>query len=197
MKYTKEQAQEVLKDWFYYKEQRPTTKNTYEKFIEDKFPSLQVGKWYKDGVNGVELLIFITEIRCDEIMAYGFGNSGYWCDNSNWYYNNMYKAHQELTEATEEEVEAALIKEAERRGFRYGVEYNDINDGYRYLCKEEFELNPTFTKLMCTVGGGWIFKEGKWATPIVQDPTKEKLCELEDTIKKAQQEIQELKRLQK
>jgi hypothetical protein len=44
MKYTKEQAQEVLKDWFAYKETRSTTKNTYEKFIEDKFPSLDPTK---------------------------------------------------------------------------------------------------------------------------------------------------------
>jgi hypothetical protein len=44
MKYTKEQAQEVLKDWFDYKETRATTKNTYEKFIESKFPSLDPTK---------------------------------------------------------------------------------------------------------------------------------------------------------
>jgi hypothetical protein len=44
MKYTKEQAQEVLKDWFDYKETRSTTQNTYEKFIEDKFPSLDPTK---------------------------------------------------------------------------------------------------------------------------------------------------------
>jgi hypothetical protein len=188
MKYTKEQAQEVLKDWFYYKETRSTTKNTYEKFIEDKFPSLEVGKWYKRVTGG---LLFVESIQCDTFTGYGFNYIDGWQDSIRYWDTKAF-----TTEATHEEVEAALIKEAERRGFRYGVEYNDIDDGMSYWCEEEFELS-TPTKLMCTFGGGWIFKEGKWATPIVQDPTKEKLCELEDTIKKAQQEIQELKRLQK
>jgi hypothetical protein len=189
MKYTKEQAQEVLKDWFDYKEQRATTKNTYEKFIEDKFPSLEVGKWYKSKYDG---LVFVESIQGVRFTGYGFNTANGWQDNADYWYTEAF-----TTEATKEEVEAALIKEAKSRGFRYGVKYNDINHGIRYKCKEEFKLNPTLTKLMCTVGGGWIFKEGKWATPIVQDPTKEKLSELEYTIKKVWREIQELKRLHK
>jgi hypothetical protein len=189
MKYTKEQAQEVLKDWFDYKQCRATTKNTYEKFIESKFPSLEVGKWYKSEYGS---LVFVESIQGCLFTGYGFNVFNDWQDSAAFWYTELF-----TTEATKEEVEAALIKEAERRGFIYGVKYDDINDGIRYECREQFELNPTFTKLMCTVGGGWIFKEGTWATPIVQDPTKEKLSELEDTIKKAQQEIQELKRLQK
>jgi hypothetical protein len=194
MKYTKEQAQEVLKDWFAYKKCRPTTSNTYEKFIESKFPSLEVGKWYKDTSRRSNLLVYITDLKANEILGYGFGFDGCWLELDCWYRNNMPEANQELREATKEEVEAALIKEADRRGI-WQVPINCVIGMKR--------LNRIYDTSYCMLDNilwskyGRVFENGKWATPIVQDPTKEKLSELEDTIKKAQQEIQELKRLQK
>ena len=186
MKYTKEQAQEVLKDWFAYKETRSTTQNTYEKFIEDKFPSLEVGKWYKSVSGG---LVFVESIQGGTFTGHGFNYRGCWGNSSeNW----MVSAF--TTEATKEEVEAALIKEAERRGI-WQVPINCVI-GMK-------QLNRIYDTRYCMLDNilwskyGRVFDNGKWAMPIVQDPTKEKLSELEDTIKKAQQEIQELKRLQK
>jgi hypothetical protein len=186
MKYTKEQAQEVLKDWFDYKQCRATTKNTYEKFIEDKFPSLEVGKWYK-GAGGS--LVFVESIQVYAFTGYGFSAINGWRDSVEYWDTKSF-----TTEATHEEVEAALIKEAERRGI-WQVPINDV----RGLNKLDRYCGTCYSILenLLLSNYGRVFENGKWATPIVQDPTKEKLSELEDTIKKAQQEIQELKRLQK
>jgi hypothetical protein len=186
MKYTKEQAQEVLKDWFDYKVTRLTTKNTYEKFIEDKFPSLEVGKWYKSEYGA---LVFVESVQYGTFTGYGFNVFNYWQDSADFWYTELF-----TTEATKEEVEAALIKEAERRGI-WQVPIKNVYgykmfDNYFKSCYEP-ATNVLWSKY------GRVFENGEWATPIVQDPTKEKLSELEDTIKKAQQEIQELKRLQK
>jgi hypothetical protein len=186
MKYTKEQAQEVLKDWFAYKETRSTTKNTYEKFIEDKFPSLEVGKWYK-GVYGS--LVFVESVQDYKFTGYGFDHVNGWENSDEEWVVSCFK-----TEATHEEVEAALIKEAERRGV-WQVPINDVF-GDKML-RDAFFSGYSSDKNNLWSKYGKVFENGKWATPIVQDPTKEKLSELEDTIKKAQKEIQELKRLQK
>jgi hypothetical protein len=186
MKYTKEQAQEVLKDWFAYKETRSTTKNTYEKFIEDKFPSFEVGKWYKS-ISGS--LVFVESVQDYTFTGYGFNALNGWQDSIDCWWTEPFK-----TEATKKEVKASLIKEAKRRG----IWEVPINDAYGLN-----RLNRRFTTCYSTLENilwseyGKVFENGKWATPIVQDPTKEKLSELEYTIKKAQQEIQELKRLQK
>jgi hypothetical protein len=186
MKYTKEQAQEVLKDWFDYKETRSTTKNTYEKFIESRFPSLEVGKWYKSISGG---LVFVESIQDYTFTGYGFNYLNLWQDIVDYWWTKGF-----TIEATHEEVKAALIKEAERRGI-WQMPSNDV-DGLNRLYRSftpcySIQDNQLWSEY------GKVFKNGKWATPIVQDPTKEKLSELEDTIKKAQQEIQELKRLQK
>jgi hypothetical protein len=163
MKYTKEQAQEVLKDWFDYKETRATTKNTYEKFIEDKFPLLEVGKWYK-GIGSA--LVFVESIQGGTFTGHGFYFNGDSWNKShgNWIVSAF------TTEATKEEIEAALIKEAERRGI-WQVPIKDV-DGLNRMYRSFTPCYSIHDNQLWSEYGK-VFENGKWATPIVQDPTKD------------------------
>jgi hypothetical protein len=184
MNYTKEQAEQVLKDYNQFHRQSGLWCD--KDFINHKFPSLEVGKWYWVD-NGLANELLICQQRNNP--AFGFTSGGDFCDDM----GNICVA-QPYRLATDKEVEEALIAEAKRRGFKEGVKYKDINDKCIYPCQEEFELIDG--KLMCTVGGGWIFLNGEWAEILV-DPIKDKINELEATINKAQQEIKELKGLHK
>lgn len=130
-------------------------------------PSLEVGKWYKTNELGSPFLIFITKIILDSVaqcMAYGFCHEGEWYDNSRFGINN-------LTPATDKEVEEALIKEANKRGFKEGVnaDLSTANPchlkNYHFL-SNDFEYSKPCNWL--SLDGVIIFEDGKWAEIIEQ-----------------------------
>jgi len=135
----------------------------WQKRIEKEVPELfkfklEVGKWYR---SSNKPLAFCSKIINDNsFIGYGFGtgSADVWYgederlpwDGSKW------------TLATEEEVKEALIKEAEKRGFKKGIKFISA----RYKCTEVAKngsiifFNDDFT---LTLDGNYIFDKGKWA----------------------------------
>lgn len=145
-------------------------KHAYEnpQYLKDTFKEcfeteLEVGKWYK---SDYPLLLFITEIRHHELVAYGFNakgeyKQGSFCTRSNVKNKVDYDAFN-FEPATEKEVEEALIKEARKR-------YNK-NDSIQSLWKTKignidlgFKNEFNLDKNEFWYGGYLVFKDGTWA----------------------------------
>jgi hypothetical protein len=77
-----------------------------------------------------------------------------------------------LRHATSEEIKEALIKEAEKRGFKEGVMYKSADDGHPAVLKEDdgyISFNPD----SLTDGwGGYVYYRGQWAE-IITDTVPE------------------------
>jgi len=121
-------------------------------------PVLDIGKWYIGYNDGCHYLT-VWNKGSD---TYGFFE-GYW--GYNWVFSDDIAL--KLRPATPEEVEAALIKEAKRRGFKEGVRIEkDLHDGMECkLIDEDFEL---VDGMLLTDFGDCIFYNGKWAEIITE-----------------------------
>lgn len=123
--------------------------------------NMEVGKWYKDtSVKGISLyLIFVTDVYDSGVGGYGFIN-GKWFTNSNSY-------SAQLISATNEEVEAALIAEAERRGFKEGVtvDITNLSDSYNpnMILRGKISFSEFKDNGYIWFGRQLIFDNGKWA----------------------------------
>ena len=179
--------------------------------IEKEFPklfkkdALVAGKWYKiadsgDHITGLDQdhnLIFVEEFnkyniakRVNELCK----------ENVNLLYENHLFGHNPsgkkvlfgskaaikgLTPATEKEVEEALIKEAKKRGFKEGVNFNVTKDlwntsvggreGFNTVIDKNtynYSAHSNSFKINCIDGCMSIFTKGVWAE-IVETITKE------------------------
>lgn len=134
-----------------------------KKKIKEMFPNvflkeLEVGKWYKYK-KGV---FFIKSINGFWINVYGTNKDGEWMtDNAKTTYDSSFKP------ATNEEVEAALIAEAKRRGFVDGAKYKSPCGKFKrtvvyplVLTKDGKDLKDSHCS-MITYRGQWaeIIKE--------------------------------------
>ncbi len=129
-------------------------------------PKYEVGKWYKADNNALVCYTGSGDNR-ETFEGYGFNIDG-WNDSTPNWARVCFK-----DEATNEEVQTALIKEAKKRGFKEGVRFelikgrigviNDtriIDYEFRYIHQEN-EL------VIQMLGASYtIFKNGKWATII-------------------------------
>lgn len=133
-----------------------------EKWYPEAFEKgLEIGKWYisKD-VN--KHIFYVTNITEDRYYYYGFNSGGQWCKNDYYSFNDSGLKHG-FRLATEEEVEKALIKEAERRGFKKGITFissaSETNFKMRsYDFIYQSDINCLSAKL-----GGCIFDNGIWS----------------------------------
>tara|TARA_R110000772_G_C13310212_1_gene439951 strand:- start:3271 stop:3789 length:519 start_codon:yes stop_codon:yes gene_type:complete len=138
--------------------------------IEKEFPKLfketdlVVGNWIKTE----DCLAFVEEFLGNDFKGYGFCDNSWFESTSDWTSNV-----KGWTPATDKEVEAALIKEAKRRGFKEGVSFK---------CTQTPRIGK-FGKLTYVSGnnglysngtedGEWLFRKGEWAT-IIETITKE------------------------
>jgi len=140
-----------------------------DKLKEDK-PKFEVGKWYKHGK--LSIFCFVKENGLG-VNGYGFNPDG-WCDDNTWSKN------WEITSATNEEVEAALIAEAKKRGFKEGVIVDlssinpdwqtrtKINGSSRYLSAYDNDDNDDYNNAL-VFGACYIFSKGQWAE-IIEEP---------------------------
>lgn len=145
--------------------------------------SLQVGKWYNyawasdpDEILGI---FFVEKIDDYKVwVTYGISFLDGWL-NRDWYSS----AHK-WTEATPEQVETALIEEANKRGFINGVY---IKSPWLNGVKSALTIgsNYSYYNNELTVSGGigryTIFKDGIWAT-VIEQPI-DKFAELKEAHK--------------
>ena len=149
--------------------------------LESKFPDVfkqefKVGDWVK---NHLGEIVRVTKIEdgCIRFDVHGINNFGQTFNNS-------------ARLATESEILSHLIKEAEKRGFKDGVE---INKSELSNCKTNVTIrNSNFEYILSAdallLDGHYIYKQGKWAT-IIEQP-EDKFTEL---IRKYDVQIKELR----
>lgn len=130
--------------------------------IKDNFPKLfesklEVGKWYVGNLTSTTTYLVYFNGKFGDFVTYGFDSNGEWSDTCGFQENIKYRL------ATEEEVEEALIKEAEKRGFKKGVRYYDVNKKNRVInCDCGIFLYDHDINYMSFMGGG-IYDNGKWS----------------------------------
>ena len=155
--------------------------NEWKTNIEAEFPKLfkkddlVVGKWYKSDWG--YKFCFNGEYDIDsDPRGYGFSQGGDFLTDNKTSKRGGWGKHN-LTEATDEEVEEALIKEAKKRGFKEGVTVDKANlsDDYNpnnRLKNNNIDTNELFSHGFLWVSSILIYDNGKWAT-IVETITKE------------------------
>ena len=148
-------------------------------YLKETFPEvfkteLEVGKWYKMKGNTHFLCNFNGNIG-NNGNSYGFNLIGEWMDNSMYFHNS-----DTYIEATPEEVSAALINEAKKRGFKNGVTIlrGDWYSGFsapKVTIEKEEEQHRTsgfeFRNDTLFLDGYIIFYSGNWAEIIPQEKT--------------------------
>ena len=132
--------------------------------LEEK-PKFEAGKWYKDNNNRGIIARCTKTTEGKGFIGYGLSAIGVWRDEALWL------SDYEPFEATKEEVEEALIKEAKRRGFKEGVRFKSAYNSYEFV----FESMGTWDECrtpyasLCAEPAGAIFCNGKWAE-IISEP---------------------------
>lgn len=134
---------------------------------------LEVGKWYKRD-KFKNALVFCKEIKNEGFWGFGFSNSCEWLNN---YFADNY--FSDVTLATKEEVEQALIKEAERRGFKEGVEFLSPNSKIKNKCNGSFRFDEELNVLYSN--GIAVFNKGLWAE-IIEDKKEMTIEEIEKQL---------------
>ncbi len=140
---------------------KENTKKSYDYNQEQK--SLSIGKWYKDTQSDFKRLVYISGEGNKIPTGYGFDNNRDWTDSIQGFALSSYT----LDEATDKEVEEALIKEAKKRGFKKGVKCKRLDNFYYGEGDDEIVGKITYdgnlsikTKNDYNFG---IFKNGIWA----------------------------------
>jgi uncharacterized protein YaaR (DUF327 family) len=183
MKYTREQAEEakqIVKDFM---KHHDICMNSYKwnDFLNAKFPTIEVGKWYKSE-REKNFLGLITEI--DGIFRYnGFNVCGDWKIND-WY---KIKHLNPLTPATEQEVLDRLTKEA-KKIYKVGDRVRSMKSSTE-LCvfsNDVVELEDNYF----LVSGISVLNlsTGEWAEVVESNP-------IHDKIEALERELAELKEL--
>ncbi len=166
--------------------------------IKDEFPELfgvklEVGKWY------IGTAVFNSFMKIIEVKSNSWGNSVryYGFTHSNPFGTgeiNNTEHEKSLRLATPEEIESMLLKEAEKRGYKAGLEVKDaFVHSKTYTIRNgvflHTEVDGKFSLIdYASDSGNYIFYDGKWAE-IVVDPNKE----IKESIQRLEAELAELK----
>lgn len=130
-------------------------------------PQFEKGKWYRDNDGR---LIFAKRFDEKHIVGFGFTLTGIWDGNeSYWLYDyagNILKWG--IRPATESEIKEALVKEAEKRGFKEDCRfYQPWNKNTKTATSYNYEF--AYKNGDCLYfRGDVIYQNGKWAE-IIQD----------------------------
>lgn len=135
---------------------------------------LEVGKWMKTPNGG---LYFLKEKQGNGFICYGF-------TPTSRTYKEIFvllNITKDDVEATPQEVEAALICEAKKRGFKKGARYLSAWNNEAYcIYPQDLYYNAKKNCLATHDGNKCIFQNGKWAT-IIQ-PEKMTLEQIEKEL---------------
>jgi len=186
-------SKELLKEIYEFVNE--TLKAKIENEVPEMKTTFEVGKWYTP-LNEYQGKAMVCIINIDDFnnVGYGFDFKGnYLTENYSIIGNTNPKGYRL---ATPEEVETALVNEAERRGFKEGVKYSNNWVGYErisFVDSSDFRMgaNGFGFQTLCQSGNDWIFKNGTWAT-IINEPTEKEL--LIEKANKVEKELIELKK---
>ena len=134
---------------------------------------LTIGKWYKHSEEAG--LFYLTEITDSACHGYGFRKSGIWFSTSKndrsayCAVNNFHFKY--LVEATPEEIEASLISEAKKRGYKEGVTITWKNKPKLIYTLGDDEFDYLKSKNVLVFGNYGIFERGEWAKILPQEKT--------------------------
>ena len=124
---------------------------------------LEVGRWYK--INNIKTLLFVLSVSDKDFEWFGFNYKGEWLYN----YTSDIKSSKKLKPATDSEVEAALINEAKKRGFKSNMYIEADWNGW---CKVDEEQPYLDSNNHLWMGGSRIFVDGSFAK-IIPTMTKQ------------------------
>lgn len=142
-----------------------------EWFPEAFKPKLEIGAWYKvigylcGQTPGSDILACYTGSKNEN---YGFTFKGFWETDLTLY-------HEDLAfctfKASEEEVKTALVKEAEKRGYKQGTKIKALISEHipTYTLRQGRPIFSLDDNKMY-IGGVLVFKAGIWAEIIEQGP---------------------------
>ena len=159
---TKEQILETIRTG------TDVTKRYFKEIIPEAFKTeLEVGKWYKMKGDTHFLCNFNGNIG-NNGNSYGFNLNGEWTDNSMCFQNS-----DTYVEATPEEVSAALINEAKKRGYKQGITCAFGKGAHNRMIREnEIRWVPDWQdKGALCMGTNVIFTQGNWAKILPKEKT--------------------------
>jgi hypothetical protein len=180
MNYTREQAEAVILDWNEFIEAGHELHPEDIRFLNAKFPTIEVGKWYKSARG--TLILATGRTIGDDFEGFGFNTYNEWehCDHWN---------ARLFTPATEQEVLDRLSDHA-KNIYKVGDRVMNVWD------KEEMEIiNEDYF-----IADNWFYfsgiavldlSTGEWAEVVESTPTNP----LHDKIEKLERELAELKQL--
>jgi hypothetical protein len=131
----------------------------------------EVGKWYKTTIDKTTTIINyqFTDKEDGAFRGYGLGYANLWADNV--------RISEDAILATPKEVEAALTKEAVKRGFLKTKKVKNnftIEEGFIYdITNDKFYFDITLNRL--SLAGIYIFQNGSWAE-IIKEKTLDELA---------------------
>jgi hypothetical protein len=172
MKYTREQAEAVLRDLRTYHEMGNDLHPSDIKFLNAKFPTIEVGKWYKTNFNNA-LFVCITKKKNKHYDGFGFTGFGQW-------FSCGYACGDDdrMTPATEQEVLDRLTEEAKKR-YKVGDRVKSMKSSTE-LCvfsNDVVELEDNYF----LVSGISVLNlsTGEWAEVVESNPIHDKIEALE------------------
>jgi len=143
-----------------------------ENELKEEWPNPErvKGRWYVVKKEIQHKLHAIVNYYNGINECFGFDHNGEWCDMANertgydcgrfWY-------------STSEEIKEALVKEAEKRGFKAGVRYKPVfrieDNGEIGTCTGVFSFEYEGDALWA--GYQYIYLQGQWATIIAEPQT--------------------------
>lgn len=131
--------------------------------IEEQTPLIP-NRWYTLKENADSILIFVKDSK-DTSNNFGFSRNGSWFENTDRCWSYTYEP-QAWREATQEEIEDLLIKEARSRGYKEGQIIKSFVFGESCLSDvgEGFKFDIHENRLW--YNDNIIFQEGAWAEVI-------------------------------
>jgi hypothetical protein len=133
------------------------TKEEYERILElsPNFFGLELKQWYRGAFGQAGVLIYFDSTdHIGRIKGYGINSQGWYDSRKTGSHYGSILVADDWIRATEEEVLEALIKEAKRRGFKFGCSWGRMtaHRGERYRLEDN----------ILSLQSGFIMEDGRW-----------------------------------
>lgn len=175
----------------------------HSEFIEKHLkpePVIEVGIWVKAKYQSSKFMVFIESLEQPDkddnsVKSYGFSKSGEWMDSE---LRCPIFLTNRCVKATPEEAKTRLIEEANRKGYRDGVKFRDLETGnIRTIRSNSFSSvtetsihvsTPQEEWIVCNgISNPRIHDNGKWAEII------DEKAEIRESVARLEAELKDLK----